>query len=519
MLSFRLGLADVARPQWSWIDDRWINGESWIKPIINPALEWQLVHDDQATACVVVRERRRSPADSASTVDAKPVTIAPRLNTTDAPNVWAGEFTRVDISRGRVRITAGGFGTAPLYLTTSTDAVIGSWNLPDLRPYIVHDRLLGRALARALTRQHRYSSDTLFENVKRLTERAAATFNQSGLTIHYPEPAEHVLRARTLRPNVDAIGAFHELLTHVVTQTAALPGDVGIELSGGADSANVGLALAARRDDQIRSYGLIMDGQCGGSQRHRRAAMVRRFGFHDQEIAAGDHPPFAIGGVRALGTPHDPVAAHYREAFDALRNAASASRTRVMFTGLGGDEVNAPLAKERVIPIRAPDHVPWLGPTARAALKDIDENLAPVAPTPLPTLMAFALHNPAYLQAGIWPVAPLADHKVVRFAEQLPLELRRGKALFRQRLQRAGFSADVADPPQPENFTELMQAGLRTFGLGLLRDMLRASMLVDMGYLDHRVLARAYEEARNSDRVPSLLCDVIKIEVGLRSLQ
>jgi hypothetical protein len=518
MLSFRLSITDVVRPQWSWADDRWISGESWIKPVINPALEWQLVHDDQA-ACAVIRERRHSPVDSASRADAEPMSILSHLEATDVPNVWAGEFTRIDMRPGGLQITAGSSGTAPLYLTTIKGALIGSWNLPDLRPYIDHDKLLGRALARSLTRQHRYSSDTLFEGVKRLTERAVATFSESGLAIRYPEPAEHVLQARILRPRVDVIGAFHDLLTHVVTQTAALPGDVGIELSGGADSANVALVLSARRDDLIRSYGLIMDGPSGESQRHRRSAMARKFGFRDQEISARDHPPFAIGGVRTLGAPHDPVAAHYREAFDALRDAASANQTLVMFTGLGGDEVNAPLAKERVIPIRPPGLVPWLGPQARAALKDVNENLAPVAPIPLPTLMAFALHNPAYLQVGIWPVAPLADHQIVRFAEQLPLELRRGKALFRQRLRRAGFSADVADPPQPENFTELMQAGLRTFGLSLLRDMLRGSMLVDMGYLDHRALARAYEEALNSDRVPSLLCDVIKIEIGLRSLQ
>ncbi|GAX57813.1 hypothetical protein [Streptomyces olivochromogenes] len=48
-----------------------------------------------------------------------------------------------------------------------------------------------RVVARTLTRQHRYTSETLFEGVYRLTERASATFASSGLSIHYLEPAEH----------------------------------------------------------------------------------------------------------------------------------------------------------------------------------------------------------------------------------------------------------------------------------------------------------------------------------------
>lgn len=125
---------------------------------------------------------------------------------------------------------------------------------------------------------------------------------------------------------------------------------------------------------------------------------------------------------------------------------------------------------------------------SRPALEEVDDNLAPVAPVPLTALMAKAAHYPAYLAAGIWPVAPLAHPTLVRFAEQLPLEWRAGKRLLRERLRRTGLTTDVVDPPQPEAFSDLMQTGLRRHGLSPLKAMLGESRLVDLGYLDHAAL-------------------------------
>jgi hypothetical protein len=48
--------------------------------------------------------------------------------------------------------------------------------------------------------------------------------------------------------------------------------------------------------------------------------------------------------------------------------------------------------------------------------------------------------------------------------------------------------------------------------------MLTDSRLVDLGYLDHAALTRAYEQAQSAGHIPSMLCDAISLEVGLRSL-
>ncbi|MFD9629817.1 asparagine synthetase B family protein [Streptomyces violascens] len=427
------------------------------------------------------------------------------------------DVTSVQMKPGEAQLSAGVFGTAPLYLMVAGEVLHASWDLADLYPLLRTDRLVPRAVVRALTRQHRYTADTLFEGVYRLTERAAAVFTSAGLTVTYPEPAEHVLEPRALVRGVHPLDAFDSLLLEAVHGAPAATGRVGVELSGGADSGNVAMSVSMAGYDQAHSFGLLMGGSLGAQQHDRRRALVDCFGFQDTAIPAMQHPPFVPGGVRARGLPHDPAGAFYQEAFDAVREQVAARGCEVIFTGSGGDEINSHHSRTSTV-LPPPEPVPWLGSKATEALADVDENLAPIPVLPVPTLMACGLHNPGYLRVGVWPVNPLVHPRIVRFMEQLPVEHKRGKALFRERLRRAGLPESVASPSEPENFLGVMEYGLRTYGLPMLGDMLRESVLVDLGYVDPVALSRAREHAEHAPVVPDLLCDVIALEMGLRSL-
>ncbi|NUK22721.1 asparagine synthase-related protein [Streptomyces lunaelactis] len=489
MLSMRLLLSDLQEPKWRPQGGRWINGESWIAPANVSALVME-VNDDQAPRVWVrVKECKRDEAD----------------------------FVALTMEPGEVSLAAGVFGTAPLYMVEKADELYASWDLTALRSHLRADRLVPRVVARTLTRQHRYTSETLFEGVYRLTERASATFTSSGLSIHYPEPAEHVLEPRTLRPGVDPLAALDELLTGVIREAPTATGCVGVELSGGADSANVALAVNAARFPEVYSFGLLVGGSTGRQQRERRRAFVEHCGFRDTATPAMQHPPFSPGSVRALRKPHDPAGAFYQEAFDVVREQAAARRCEVMFTGSGGDEINAHHSRTQA-ELPTPKPVPWLGKKAVRALAEVNEHLAPIPVLPVPTLMAFGMHNPGFLRAGVWPVSPLVHPRIVRFMEQLPHEHKRGKALFRERIRRAGLPEWVAAPAEPENFLAVMEKGLRSYGRPVLDDMLKESVLVDLGYVDGKALAQARKDADAALVVPDLLCDVLALEVGLRSL-
>ncbi|MGW8884764.1 asparagine synthase [Streptomyces sp. NPDC055749] len=488
MLSLSLRLRDLRDPRWVRFGDTWSTGSSWVKPA-NVAALTNVFNDQPPVAHLLVRENKEDDPD----------------------------YLSLNMRPDEVQLAAGMFGTAPVYLVAAGDVLYGSWDLVDLRPYLRTDRLVPRVVARTLTRQHRYTADTLFEGVYQLTERATAVFNAAGLSVHYPEPAEHVLEPRTLRPGIDPVDIFGNLLTRVVADAPTVTGHVGVELSGGADSANVALSVHAHDFPRVHSFGLLMGGSIGTAQRDRRAAILECCGFRDTTIPAPQHPPFVPGGVRSLRQPHDPAGAFYQEAFDVLRDQAAARQCEVMFTGTGGDEINAHHSRTDT---RLPDPplVPWLGKRSVDALGDVGQALAPMPMLPLPSLIGFGMHNPGFLRRGIWPVSPLTHPRIVRFMEQLPHEHKRGKAMFRARLRRAGLSRSVAKPAEPENFLAVMESGLRSFGLPVLDDMLRGSLLVDLGYVDGKALAHAREHAESAPTVPDLLCDVLALEVGLRTL-
>ncbi|MBC9714525.1 asparagine synthase [Streptomyces sp. TRM66268-LWL] len=485
-----LRLRDLREPNWTLFGGVWTTGASWIKPANLSVLVTEF-NDDRAPnwVNVIVREEGREQNDYVS------LTMAPE----------------------EVQLAAGAFGTAPVYVVADGEELYGSWDIADLRPYIRTDRLVPRVVARTLTRQHRYTADTLFEGVYRLTERASVVFNAAGLSVHYPEPAEHVLEPRKLRADLDPVDAFDGLLNHVVRQASTGVECVGVELSGGADSGNVALSVRAVGFPRAHSFGLLVGGAIGVQQRVRRAALAELCGFRDSAIPALQHPPFVSGGVRAARRPHDPAGAFYQEAFDVLRDQAATRGCEVMFTGSGGDEINAHHSRTDV-QLPDPPSVPWLGRRAVEAITDVNEALAPMSVLPLPTLMGFGMHNPGYLRRGIWPVSPLVDPRIVRFMEQLPHEYKRGKAMFRSRLRRAGLSDSVAAPAEPENFLAVMEAGLRMYGLPELDAMLGDSVLVDLGYVDPKRLAQARQDAKSASVVPDLLCDVLALEVGLRAL-
>ncbi|MGW0910956.1 asparagine synthase [Streptomyces sp. NPDC002784] len=466
-----------------------MSGDSWIRPAHAAALEAELVPGDGSGVHALVREDKGGEVD----------------------------FTSLLLRPDEVQVSVGVFGTAPLYLVAAGEDLYGSWDLADLRPHLRPDRLNPQTVARTLTRRHRYSSDTLFDGVYRLTERATAVFTTAGLAILYPEPAQHVLEPRRLRAGVDPVETFDALLTEAVAGWRSTVSCVGVEVSGGADSGNVALSTAAAGFSSVHTFGLLMGGRIGWVQQERRRILVEHLELRDTAVPAMQYPPFMPGGVRGRGAPHDPAGAFYQEAFDALRGRVAAHGCEVIFTGGGGDEVNACHSRTNVQLPKA-NSIPWLGNKAVEALVQVDENLAPIPVLPVPTLMAFGLHNPAYLRHGIWPVAPLVHPRVVRFMEQLPHEHKQGKTMFRNRLRRAGLSDSVAAPAEPENFLAVMESGLRSYGLPLLDDMLRESLLVDLGYVDPVALAQARDHAERAPVVPDLLCDTLALEVGLRSL-
>ncbi|MBV9012750.1 MAG: asparagine synthase [Pseudonocardiales bacterium] len=421
----------------------------------------------------------------------------------DAMREWPLDFTLVEINRAGAQVSTGAWGSAPVYLSDIDGTLYGSWLLPDLAQRRGVDGLVDREVCRFLALRHRYGCETVFSGVYRPTERAQAKLTSTGLSITYPTAALHA-RPRTLRSGAAVLDYYEGLLAQAVQAREYTPEQIVVELSGGLDSANVAMTVASLYPSRCSSYALMLDGPAGQQQTNRRQVLVHRCGFRDLRVAAIEHPPFHPDGRRTRGLPVSPYDEPYSEAFESLLAVAQRAGARVAMTGIGGDELVAPYAAEQEIPpavAEARRPVPaWLGPRAKQAFVEVDTGTAPGAVLAESSLLASACRAPAFLAAEIWPVSPLCSPNLIRFAESLPFEWRRDKFLHRERLARLGLAPEWIAPPLKENFSHVMEYGLRRYGLKILERLLRESILADYGFIDIHKLADAYRHMACGDK-------------------
>lgn len=422
-----------------------------------------------------------------------------------------------------VRISAGSGGVCPLYLILDGSLLRGSWNPVDLLTAVSPTRLVGTAVTRLLTRRQRYSTNTMFHGLHKVTERATVDVNRRGLVVTYPEPADHVIQARELRAGADPVAAFDRLLTErVVPLAEADRFHRATEISGGLDSTAVATAMArAGAMTGLRSVGLKVEGSLGREQAARRTVITRKLGLRDFCVSASANLPFAAHGARSVEHLHYADGDVYLEAFEQLRRQLHDAGVEVVLTGFGGDELMALRRSERGVAetISPPEPPSWLGERALDALPDLDSDIAPVSPVPVSALLVFAARNPAYIAHGLWPVAPLAGSGLLRLCESLPVPWRRDKTLLRRYLQRAGFDRRVTHPSTTESFRTIMEQAMRHNGTAMIEQMLDDSILVDQGYANRRSLELVHTRIVRGSPAPRLMYDTLALERSLQSLR
>ncbi|MFG3437577.1 asparagine synthase [Nonomuraea sp. NPDC047897] len=445
---------------------------------------------------MVVRGRRQPTGNATAVHEAPMVTI------TTEPN-------------GTLTLTAGAVCTTPLYATVDrAGALHASWDLTETARHAPTGRLHEVELARLLALWLRYTPATLYADVVRLTERATLTLHAGALQVSLPADADHY-EPRPLRPDADVITAFEDLLTAAIRTRVFDPSASVVEVSGGFDSAQVALSLAGLHAGELTSAAVMLGGNPGAQQAHRRRQFLGGRFASDATVPA--IPPLAPGGLRSSGMTTSPYEDAYTEATTAMLLLATAGRPATVWTGIGGDELLALTASERPAPPighdRAPN--PWLSKQTLAALEAADDDLPPITVVNEMTLLQFGYRAPIMLRAGCWPFHPLADPALIRFGEWLPSTWRRGKRLARARLERAGMGTEVTRPQQAENFSDVMQQAIVEYAVPWLRLMLtQGGILLDAGYLDPAGLHAALDRIDASGYTPrdAELFDVLCVE-------
>jgi asparagine synthase (glutamine-hydrolysing) len=502
VLRFRLRRHDL-QGGWRGCDAGWTAGGSRIEPYRHRALTASAVSDGRRLV-VWVRERLGPNRPGSGPDPIRRASSEDLVRFCDVAREHPLDYVLLEVAPddlGGVRLEAGTWGSAPVYFAAGPDGLWGDWDPARLYGVLPSARLDAALASRFLaTCGHPYSWRTLFADLSVLTERGRATWQDGRLRYDYPPPAPRA-RARMLRPDVDPVDVFRTILATSLPRwlDPARP-RVATELSGGLDSATIGVVGAALTEQPVRTYGLIVPGPTGAAQRRRRDELVARFGFVDCALESGALAP----RLSARREPLAPWLEFYREAFETLLRRMHAAGDDVIFTGLGGDELFLPAwdeldADEQAGERRAaeafdralPAH---LTPLAVEAYREAPPagTWAPAAFLPHSALQSAAAGAPLYLAAGVWAAHPLATPELVRFCASLPRAWRDDRALQRALLARAGCSREVTHPRTTEAFDGLMDLGLREHDRDGLAALFAEPRLAELGLVDAGELRRAY---------------------------
>jgi asparagine synthase (glutamine-hydrolysing) len=513
---------DPGAPQeWAWDGTRYASPDGGvIQPYAHPMTEHAAVTDGARTA-VILRERTRHRPG----LRPGQVRVAPREldRVTALARQWPTDYVLIETEQHRpVRVSAGAARTTPLYLAHSGGVLHGSWDMGRLHQFAAD--LNPKEATRMLAYHPRYSFETAFTGIWRLTERATASFN-GDLYIRYPDPVLHAA-PRELADGADVLTAFASAIDTALGLRPLDPATTTFHLTGGLDSGSIAASAARRHPGTLNTATLVITGPGRHHQLRRRSEILRRvpFGPRDIQVDTAKRPLFGPDCDRTSGrlvSPYDePLYAHMTE----LNMRIAALGARAVVSGLGGDEmvaVGSAESRQAALDKKENYDLPWLGPVARAALPYSDDQIAPPAMAGGITLLAAECVVPPLLRAGLWPVHPFAEAPLVTLGDQLPFHWRELKQLQRRHLTTFGLSDDACNPRVRESFAELVGQSLIANGLPLLHRILeQGSPLVEAGLLDPDGLKAAVTELEDSpyNEDPwSKLVEVITLDQAARA--
>lgn len=474
-------------PTWQWSGACYstLDTRSRIEPFRHPMVEHLAATDGRRTLLVVRERVADRPACDPNLRGLTPTEYDQALG---AVTGWPTDFVLVETEPGQpVRVTAGSARTTPLYLAADQVTLFGSWDMADLRDHATG--LNVKEAARLLIYRPRYSSETLYRGVHRLTERAVAHFGGS-LWITYPEPALH-RTPRDMDQDADVLGAFIATMDTAMDRRPWAERTTLFHLTGGFDSGTVA-TRAAERHPGLFSTATLLIGGLGREQQIRRRAEIRsRVAFADPDIIidAMRFLPLSPDCPWVNGHVVNPTEEPLHRPFVEMARAVAEAGARTVVTGLGGDEMVALTQEEEphkgLGEITDAQLLPWIGPRVPGVLGFADDGIAPPALINSMTLLTLETTAPVLLREGLWPMHPFADPAMVKLGEQLPFAWRELKQLQRRRLAALGMSEDVVHPVERESFAEVIEEALITNAPGLFARMLaEGSVLFDEGLVD-----------------------------------
>jgi len=257
----------------------WQFGNNYITPFNNPALESYYVTDG-SRRLFYCRERDFSLPQIPGFLHTWKLTEQQYKQFKHDAYSWPLDFLGIEIDQSNIRIQAGPYQFAPVFIVQEATTLHGHWDPSQLYPYLKPPFLNTAKVAQFLyTNQHYYSKETMFTGLYRLTQAATAKFSHSGLNIQYPQANPYIV-ANELKPNTDVVGAFIEVCQFTLRRSIGeqAPSSLGISLSGGADSCVIaGLLRHMFPQTELRTITMLTPGDYADQQPDRLTESIQHF--------------------------------------------------------------------------------------------------------------------------------------------------------------------------------------------------------------------------------------------------
>jgi asparagine synthase (glutamine-hydrolysing) len=382
---------------------------------------------------------------------------------------WA--ILTLDRVDGTISYEASQIHSAPVYLRTRSGRLAIDWDCPrllrDAEAPIDWPGLMAHIAGLAP-----YTPETLIKGLYRSIAGVRLVARGTGIEAYLPAPAT-MPGAQSLSQGASAGNLLFDTVKALLAARDVDPRRLAVELSGGMDSALVGLAAADIWGIGLLSYGAQFDGAMGDAQRERRQLLCDHCGFEDIALPAKRFLPFNPRSARRGQFGVWPQDESYPEIFETIFDLLSRAGIDTLVSGFGGDELYAVYLGEE----GGDDSEP--SPERHAYLTEhgcqVAREGAGAGPRGMvadTSWLSAAGRSQRLLRRGIWPIYPYINPMLARFAASLPWEYRRDRMVLRRLL-----SERLGNPVFENSYVKESFRDVALQGIIKHRDYLRAMLL------------------------------------------
>ena len=471
-------------------DGRFVFAEGWLEPCLHPLLKTEWFASENNLVLVVSREEGCA-AKLRSELTTSRSSLVVHLESLRERSI---DFTSVEFSRREsfvaLRVATGPVGTLPVYFTETQHEFFLDWDYDRLAARLFALSIDTQVLVRRLCKYQPYGPRTLFTQIGMLTERSYVDLIPEGAMLTVSAPHGWVRRIANAFQS-EAETWLLDAARRSLGRNGPKRPRLGVELSGGLDSAVAAILLREVTPEPIFTAGLLtsFDLQHREDQSRRRAAVVKAINSIDYSISIAD----VIGSPLSDPPTSDEYYETYHQGFSVLWNTFRDQGVKEVYTGFGGDELGS--AENSNVDTSLSDL--WTKTTSvltehgKSAFYASLLGSPQTTVIPSTTLTSLALRAIPYFRRGIVQTAPFASPLIVGLVNVLPRPMINDRDFLRGYVGRKIESGMFSMGYHKENFNDAGDVMLRV-NRGLLKTIIARSILVDLGIVSSSVMQGVY---------------------------